>query len=152
MPGAILPAEEELMDATGGPVIRPGFLMTHIVNPITRRLGLSTMLIVPGRRSGQTRVTPLGRPFEHAGRRYLVSGRGQTQWVRNLRAAGRCQIRSHGVTDAFRATEVTDAEHDQVVAAYRRELGRSVEGYFRQIPDPADHPVFRLEPEVRAAS
>ena len=139
------------MTTRGQPVIRPGFFMTHIVNPINRRLGLSTMLIVPGRRSGQMRVTPLGRPFEHGGHRYLVSGRGQTQWVRNLRAAGRCQLRAHGVTAAYRVTEVEADERDEVVAAYRQALGRSVDGYFREIPNPADHPVFRLEPASRDA-
>jgi deazaflavin-dependent oxidoreductase (nitroreductase family) len=135
------------MRANGSPYVRPGFLMTYVVNPINRRLGLSPMLIVPGRRTGQLRTTPIGRPFELENRRYLVSGRGQTQWARNVRAAGRCLIRFDGSTESFRATELDGAERDRVVEAYRRELGRSVEGYFRQIPDPADHPVFRLEPE-----
>ncbi len=126
--------------------IRPGFFMTHVVNPINRRLGISTMLIVRGRKSGETRVTPLGQPLEYAGARYLVSGRGQTQWVRNLRAAGRCELRIRGVTEGFRAVEILGPEHDAIVTAYREKLGRSVDGYFKQIPDPADHPVFRIEP------
>jgi deazaflavin-dependent oxidoreductase (nitroreductase family) len=140
------------MSTNAEPYVRPGFLMTHVVNPINRRLGLSTMLIVPGRRTGELRTTPIGRPFEFADRRYLVSGRGQTQWARNLRAAGACRLRSHGSTESLRAIEVGDAERERVVAAYRRKLGRSVDGYFRQIPDPADHPVFRLEPEESQAS
>ena len=135
------------MSADAAPYVRPGFLMTYVVNPINRRLGLSPMLIVPGRRTGQLRTTPIGRPLELADRRYLVSGRGQTQWARNLRAAGRCLLRFHGSTESLRATEVDGAERDRVVAAYRQELGRSVDGYFRRIPDPADHPVFRLEAE-----
>jgi deazaflavin-dependent oxidoreductase (nitroreductase family) len=134
------------MNAKDRAYVRAGFFMTHVVNPINRRLGLSAMLIVRGRKSGETRVTPLGRPFEYAGARYLVSGRGQTQWVRNLRAAGRCEMRIHGVTEELRAVEVLHAEHDTIVAAYRKKLGRSVDGYFKQIPDSADHPVFRIEP------
>jgi deazaflavin-dependent oxidoreductase (nitroreductase family) len=140
------------MSTNAAPYVRPGFLMTHVVNPINRRLGLSTMLVVPGRRSGELRTTPIGRPFEFADRRYLVSGRGQTQWARNVRAAGRCLLRSHGSTESLRATEVDGVERDRIVAAYRRKLGRSVDGYFRQIPDPADHPVFRLEPLDSPAS
>lgn len=30
----------------------------------------------------------------------------------------------------------------------RERLGRSVKGYFERIPDPADHPVFRIETVV----
>jgi deazaflavin-dependent oxidoreductase (nitroreductase family) len=140
------------MSADAAPYVRPKFLMTYVVNPINRRLGLSPMLIVPGRRSGQLRTTPIGRPFQLADRRYLVSGRGETQWARNLRAAGRCLLRFHGSTESLRATEVDGAERDRVVAAYRRALGRSVDPYFRRIPDAADHPVFRLEPEAAARS
>jgi len=32
--------------------------------------------------------------------------------------------------------------------AYRERLGRAVKGYFERIPDPADHPVFRIETGV----
>jgi hypothetical protein len=33
-----------------------------------------------------------------------------------------------------------------VITAYVARAGRTVEGYFRTLPDPADHPVFRVEP------
>ena len=134
------------MDAKSGPYIRPGFFMTRIVNPINRRLGLTPLLVVPGRRTGEQRVVPLGRPFEYGGVRYLVSGRGQTQWVRNLRAAGTAELRIRGRREAFHAVEVTGPEREAIVAAYRDRYGRSVRGYFAEIPDPADHPVFRVEP------
>jgi len=55
-------------------------------------------------------------------------------------------------TRRFRATEVRGDERDAVVAAYRMSLGHSVDGYFAQIPDPADHPVFRMEPMETAAA
>ncbi len=134
------------MVSRSAPYIRPGFFMTYVANPINRRLGLSPTLTVRGRRSGQPHTTPLGGPFEYAGGRYLVSGRGQTQWARNLRAAGRGELRIHGVTEGFRAVEVIGPEQGRVVAAYRERFGRSVTGYFERIPDPVDHPVFRIEP------
>jgi deazaflavin-dependent oxidoreductase (nitroreductase family) len=127
------------------PYIRPGFFMTHVVNPIARHLGPTTLLTVRGRVSGEPHTTPLGRPFEYQGSRYLVSGRGQTQWARNLRAAHGGELRVRGHTESFRAVELTGPEHDAIVAAYRERLGRSVKGYFERIPDPADHPVFRIE-------
>ena len=119
------------MATPDSPYIRPGFLMTRLINPVVRRTGVTTLLAVPGRRTGDLHTTPLGKPFEYASDRYLVSGRGQTQWARNLRAAGRGELRTRG---------------DRILAAYREALGRAVKGYFERIPDPADHPVFRIEP------
>jgi deazaflavin-dependent oxidoreductase (nitroreductase family) len=135
------------MPTTDVPYIRPGFLMTHVVNPVARRLGRTTVLTVRGRVSGRPHATPLGAPFEYRGGQYLVSGRGQTQWVRNLRVAHHGNLRVHGHTQPFRAVEVTGPEHDAIVAAYRERLGRSVQRYFERIPDPVDHPVFLIETE-----
>lgn len=128
------------------PYIRPGYFMTHIANPINRRLGLFPTLTVRGRRSGELRTIPLGKPIEYAGARYLVSGRGHTDWVRNLRAAGRCELRIGRVTEMFRTVEVEGEERERVIAAYRAKLARAAKGYFERIPDAADHPVLRIEP------
>src|SRR5450759_1416664 len=72
--------------------------MAHLVNPIVQRLGGTLVLIVAGRQTGQPRSVPLGRPIEDDAIHYLVAGGGETKWVRNLRAAGRGQLRFHGVT------------------------------------------------------
>jgi len=128
------------------PYIRPGFVMAHIANPIMRRLGVVPTLTVRGRTSGEMRTLPLGRPLEFRGQRYIVSGRGNTQWARNLRAAGVGEFRFHGRRERFRAVELEGAERDEVVRAYRERLGKSVDRYFAEIPDPADHPVFRMDP------
>ncbi len=45
------------------------------------------MLEVRGRSSGQPRRTPVNL-LTLDGVRYLVAPRGETQWVRNLRASG----------------------------------------------------------------
>jgi hypothetical protein len=126
--------------------IRPGFLVTRVANPILRRLGSASALIVRGRRSGRSLTVPMGEPFDFGGRRYLVSGRGETHWVRNLRSAGRAAFRLHGATTPFRAIEVSGDEHDSIVDAYRRKLGHRVDPYFAEIPDVQGHPVFRMEP------
>jgi hypothetical protein len=125
--------------------IRPGFLLTHVANPIASRLGRVPALIVRGRRSGRNLTVPMGEPLELEGRRYLVSGRGETHWVRNLRGAGGGAFRTRGTITTFRAIEVHGADHDWVIDAYRRKLGHSVDTYFREIPDPAGHPVFRMD-------
>lgn len=135
----------ETQTKTSAPYIRDGFFMTRLVNPLMRRLRLGTILAVRGRRTGRTIEVPLGMPFELDGERYLVAGRGNTNWARNLRAAGKGALRSHGRLEEFRAIELTGLEQARIVAEYRRKLGRTVEGMFRQIPNPADHPVFRVE-------
>jgi hypothetical protein len=126
--------------------IRPGFLVTHVANPIVRRFRWVPALIVRGRQSQRLLTVPMAEPLELEGRRYLVSGRGETHWVRNLRAAGQGIFRIHGMTSSFRATEITGADHDRIVGAYRRKLGHSVDAYFEEIPDIGGHPVFRMDP------
>jgi hypothetical protein len=37
-------------------------------------------------------------------------------------------------------------EHDRVVAAYRQRNGWRARAFFGALPNPADHPVFRIEP------
>ncbi len=38
-------------------------------------------------------------------------------------------------------------EHDRVVTAYREHMGWRAREFFTALPDPADHPVFRVEPQ-----
>lgn len=120
--------------------------MAHVVNPIVKLIG-APALTVQGRRTGRLITIPLA-PFDYQGTRYLVGGRGETQWVRNLRAAGRGLLRYHGAPKAFRAVELQGSERDRVVVAYRDLMGRRARELFTAIPDLADHPVFRVDPEA----
>jgi deazaflavin-dependent oxidoreductase (nitroreductase family) len=126
------------------PYVPSGFVMRHMVNPITIRLGGPT-LTVAGRRSGRP-ITTAVPPFAYEGARYLVSGGGETHWVRNMRAAGRGELGRGHIREAFRAVEVHDDEHDRIVAAYRERMGRRARRFFSALPDPADHAVFRVDP------
>ena len=131
------------------PYVPSGFFMSHVVNPITLRLGGPTLTVV-GRRTGRTISTPVP-PFEYEATRYLVSGGGETDWVRNLRAAGQGELRKGHSRETFRV-EVGGDEHDRVVAAYREHMGLRARRFFAALPDSADHSVFRIEPmgsEVR---
>jgi predicted secreted protein len=82
--------------------------------------------------------------LELGGARYLVAIRGETEWVRNLRAAGRGELRWRDRVDQFTAKEVPVDERAPIIAAYRENWEREVKKLFEQLPDPADHPVFRL--------
>ena len=121
-----------------------GFVMRRIVNPITLLLG-GPSLVVRGRRSGRPIVTPIPVfPFE--GGRYLVTGGGETHWVRNLRAAGAGELRRGRHREPFRAVELSGAERDRVVLAYRERMGRRARDFFAALPEPSQHPVFHIEP------
>jgi deazaflavin-dependent oxidoreductase (nitroreductase family) len=124
--------------------LRPGWFVGRIINPLLMRLGLVPTLAVRGRRSGRWRTVPVN-VLRLRGRRYLVAPHGETDWVRNLRAAGRGELRRGPRVEAFRAVEVPDEEKPRLIAAYWERWGRRVKSHFRALPDPSDQPLFRIE-------
>ena len=95
--------------------------------------------------------------LEVEGRRYLVSPRGETQWVRNLRAAGDGELRVGSKVEAFHARELNndDAKVD-VLRAYLKRWKFEVGVFFDGVgPDSTDqqlqdiaprHPAFEVLP------
>lgn len=128
--------------------ITPGRGITfvrRIAGPLWLRQGFTVLLEVPGRRTG----TPLRVslfPVEVDGTSYLLSQYGASDWVRNLRAAGRGEVSRKGHAATFAAVEVEGAERDRVIAAFRAKTPRPFRGDFEQRPAAASHPTFRLEP------
>ena len=137
-------------------------LATHFVNPITKwavthdlATGTYAILETTGRRSGEPRQTPVNL-LTLDGERYLVSPRGHTQWVRNLRASGEGRLLLGRRSEPFTATEVPDDERPRVLRPYlrrwRMEVGVFFGGVGPDSPDEdlrriaPDHPVFRLGP------
>ena len=104
---------------TASPVpARPARVPRYVplLNPVSRRLlragvrlGPNVLVTVPGRKSGQPRSTPLAI-VELDGRRWLWSPWGDTNWVRNLRAAGRATITVNRQTEAVAVRELDPAE------------------------------------------
>jgi deazaflavin-dependent oxidoreductase (nitroreductase family) len=138
----------------------PDAFTRRFVNPLvawlTRR-GVSVwgsrVLEVRGRSSGQWRATPVNL-LEVDGSTFLVSPRGQTQWVRNLRAAGGGRLRLGRRTSPFTAVEVRGADAARVLRPYLRRWGWEVGRFFDGVgADASDeellavadrHPVFAL--------
>jgi deazaflavin-dependent oxidoreductase (nitroreductase family) len=109
------------------------------------KLGLVPTLAVRGRTTGAWRTVPVNLlKLDDAW--YLVAPRGETDWVRNLRAAGTGELRRGSRAKPFRASEVPDEQKPPVIDAYLARWGYQVKGQFQQLPNPADHPVFRIEP------
>lgn len=91
---------------------RPGWVTRNVFNRLIARLtrmGLSLwgsrVLRVRGRTSGQLRSNPVN-VLTLDGERYLVSPRGQTNWVRNLRVAGTGELVVGQRVEPFTATEI----------------------------------------------
>jgi len=128
--------------------LKPPLVARRVFNPLAKRFGIggSVELVIARRRTGQPQSIPV-IPVEHDGARYLVSTRGESEWVRNLRAAaGRGELRRKGTPEPFFATEVPVHERPPIIAAYRAVAGKTVEAYWKKLPDPVDHPTFRIEP------
>ena len=109
------------------------------------RLGLRPTLAVRGRKTGEWRVAPVN-VLQLDGSCYLVAPRGETQWARNLRVTGEGELRRRGKTERFRAEEIEDiGEKERLIAAYRERWDKETRTQFEALPDPVDHPVFRIE-------
>lgn len=72
-------------------------------------IGPDVLLTVRGRKSGMPRSTPITL-CENAGRRGLISPFGDTDWVRNLRAAGTATLTLGRRTEAVSAVELNPTE------------------------------------------
>ena len=120
-------------------------LMRRVFGPLWLRAGLTATLVVPGRRTGRPVHVTL-YPIDVDGTSYLLSQYGASGWVRNLRAAGRGELRRKGRTEAFTAVEVADAERDRVYAAFLAKVPKPARRDSDQLPAAADHPVFRVDP------
>jgi deazaflavin-dependent oxidoreductase (nitroreductase family) len=127
--------------------LKPPWFTVKVFNKVAMATGVSgtETLTLTARASGQPQKIPV-ISVDVDGTRYLVSTRGESQWVKNLRANTAVSITTKAGTTNYTAAEVPVAQRDKVLQAYRVKAGKTVEGYFAKLPDPADHPVFSLTP------
>ncbi len=136
---------------------------------VLTRLGLAPRdaitLEVRGRTSGKPRRLPILRtPYE--GDDYLISLSGESQWVRNVRAAsGQATIRRRGAHRAH-LEEIAPGDRAGIIAQYLRRgkqrgspesAAKQARFYFGLDPDPSIdeikaivdyYPVFRIDYEL----
>ena len=108
-----------------------------------------------GRKTGNPQSVPVNLLPLH-GERFLVAPRGNTQWVRNVRAAGEAQLRVGRRVETVRLVEVPADQRVPVLRVYLKrwgwEVGRFVEGLTTRSTDAElaaaapGMPVFRLVP------
>jgi deazaflavin-dependent oxidoreductase (nitroreductase family) len=138
--------------ASSAPYLRPPWGARVIGNRMARLFARSVLstLSVRGRTSGRWRSVPVA-VLDHDGERYLIAPRGNTEWSRNLRAAKSGRLRRKRRVEEFEVVKVPTDERAPLIAVYLEEFGRfpTVAETFRQLPDPADHPAFRIVGSVR---
>jgi deazaflavin-dependent oxidoreductase (nitroreductase family) len=140
---------------------QPDWFTRHLFNPIVAactRGGISLwgsrVLSVPGRMTGETRSTPVN-VLTVDRERYLVAPRGDTQWVRNVRAAGGCTLRVGRRSEAVVVRELDDADKPAILRPYLRRWKWEVGQFFDGVgPDSTEeeflaiaprHPVFQID-------
>jgi deazaflavin-dependent oxidoreductase (nitroreductase family) len=130
-----------------GAYIRPPWMARVIGNRMARlfRPSLVCQLSVRGRRTGRWRFVNVV-VLEHEGERYLLAAFGNTEWSRNLRATGTGRLKRRGRVEQVAVVEVPPQERAPLMQAYLRRFGTmpTVAATFRALPDPADHPTFRI--------
>lgn len=139
---------------------KPPALFAKAINPLVSALvtrfgfGPSELMVltVRGRKSGEPRSVPVNlMPFE--GEEYLVSPRGDTEWVRNLRSARAATLQVKKDTRTISIVEVSDGEKAPLLREYLRRWSMQAGRQFSVSKDASDaelaaiaseHPVFRI--------
>jgi hypothetical protein len=97
------------------------------------RLGLVRghfyVLEVRGRKTGRTISLPVD-PIELGGRRYLVCVRGESQWVRNARAAGEIVLARAMRRERYVVREVPTEMRAPILKAYLDRFATEVQRFF----------------------
>ena len=95
------------------------------------------VLEVQGRRSGRTISLPVDL-LDLDGRRFLVCARGESNWVRNVRAARHVVLARAMHRDHYAAEELPPAMRPPVLKAYLDRFATEVQRFF---PVPKGSPV-----------
>jgi deazaflavin-dependent oxidoreductase (nitroreductase family) len=136
-------AGERLFNKTFGLLVGLGLGLRH-----------NYLLQVKGRKTGRVHSTPVN-VLELNGKRWLVAGRGRTQWVRNAEAAGEVVLRKGWRAQRVRLRPVADADKPPILGAYLDRFTLTVQRYFpvKAGASPSEfarvaarYPVFELEP------
>jgi deazaflavin-dependent oxidoreductase (nitroreductase family) len=152
---------------------RPPFFVT-LFNPIARRLlgggmplGPNALITIRGRTSGLDRTTPVA-VVSIDGRRWVIATFGDTNWARNLRAAGKATVtvnrRAEPVAARPLSTTEAAAFYGDILAPFVNRiplgLGRfllgTLLGASEMLTDPkaaaVRYPVFELRPPTSSGS
>ena len=118
-------AAERMLNKAFGALVRVGLGLPH-----------NYLLCVRGRRTGREHCTPVN-VLVLGGRRFLVAGRGRTQWVRNAEVTGMVTLVRGRRREQHRLRPLAANEKPAVLRAYLDRFRMTVQRYF---PLPAGSP------------
>ena len=87
------------------------------------------ILEVRGRKSGKVFTTPVNLLFLN-GRTYLCAVRGETQWVRNARAAGRVTLTKGSRREDYAVRELPVVERPEPLKEFLDRFAMSVQRFY----------------------
>ncbi len=100
------------------------------------------LLQVRGRKSGRVYSTPVN-VLTRDGKRFLVAGRGYTQWVRNALASGTVSLKKGRWSEEVALRVISEEEKPEILKAYLDRFKLTVQRYF---PVPAGSPAEAFRP------
>ncbi|HEV2108333.1 MAG TPA: nitroreductase/quinone reductase family protein [Thermomicrobiales bacterium] len=138
----------------------PPWIVRKVLNPalmfVVGRLGRGPrdayVLSVRGRKTGAIRRVPVN-VLNLNGTRYLVAPRGETDWVKNVRATRSANLRRGGRDERITLTEIEDAAKPPLIRAYLHNYAGQAKGLFEVSVESSEqellqaapaHPIFRL--------
>jgi hypothetical protein len=124
--------------------IKPSWFFARIFNRIALATGAvkSEPMTVIKRRSKLPQTIPM-TPVDVDGVKYLVAVRGETEWVKNVRADPHIKLTKSDAVD-YVAIEIPVEARKPILAAYKATASKATARLFRRLPEDADHPVFAL--------
>ena len=132
-----------------------------LFNPVIialQRLGVAVgtmrLLSVPGRKSGKLRTTPVS-PLTVDGKRYIVAGLEESDWVKNVRASEWAILARGRKQERVVLVELSPEERAPILRAFPREVPHGIQflqHLYGVAGDPEEFaalaplcPVFRVE-------
>jgi deazaflavin-dependent oxidoreductase (nitroreductase family) len=131
--------------------LKPPWIQRNVGNRLAPLFQPSIVwkLTVRGRRSGEWHTIPVA-VLDYEGERYLVSYRGESDWARNLRAARSARLHTRGRAERITVVETPVEDRTPLLEAYTARFAKlpTVGAVLRALPDPADHPIFRITESI----
>jgi deazaflavin-dependent oxidoreductase (nitroreductase family) len=135
-------------------VFKAGNVFTKSLLALGVSFNGSTLITVPGRKTGQPRSTPITM-VEYDGQRYVQSPFGSVNWVKNLRAARKATLSWGRRHETVTATELSPEQAAPVIKSLLGYAPKMIRDYFDVtsesslediIHDAPNHAVFAVHP------
>jgi deazaflavin-dependent oxidoreductase (nitroreductase family) len=135
-------------------VFKAGNVFTSSLLALGISFNGSTLITVPGRKTGQPRSTPITM-VEVDGQRYVQSPFGNVDWVRNLRAAQKATLSWGRRHEMVTVTELSPEQAAPVIKSMLAHAPKMIRDYFDVSAessleaiamDAPNHAVFAVHP------